>query len=72
MRRCPKCGERVSPLYFGIECPHCGVDLRYYDFDARLEADARKAAAQEEKARLLLTGIRRRRAKCEESGTREQ
>ncbi|MBR5427770.1 MAG: hypothetical protein IK118_05430 [Clostridia bacterium] len=54
MRRCPKCRERVSPFYFKIACPECGADLMYYNFDERLEQDARKAAAQEEKVQRLL------------------
>ena len=60
MRKCPKCRERVSPLYFGINCPRCGADLLYYDFDERLEADAAKAAAQEEKVGRLLGKFRRK------------
>ena len=54
MRTCPKCGKRLSPLYFGTACRYCGADILYYHFDERLEEDAQKAAAQEEKVRLLL------------------
>jgi predicted nucleic acid-binding Zn-ribbon protein len=54
MRKCPKCGERVSPLYFKTACKSCGADLLYYHFDERLEQDAQKAAAQEEKVRRLV------------------
>ena len=54
MRTCPKCEERLSPLYFKTLCPHCGADLLYYHFDERLEQDAQKAAAQEEKVKRLL------------------
>ena len=57
MRTCPKCGDRVSPLYFGTACKACGADLLYYHFDERLEQDARKAAAQEEAVRRLLKKI---------------
>ena len=54
MRKCPKCGRRLSPLYFRAACRFCGADLFYYRFDERMEQDARKAAAQEEKVRDLL------------------
>ncbi len=54
MRKCPKCETRLSPLDFRTVCRHCGADLLYYHFDERLEADARKAAAQEEKVKRLL------------------
>ena len=54
MRKCPKCGKRLSPLYFGTACRYCGADILYYRFDERLEQDAQKAAAQEEKVKRLL------------------
>ena len=54
MRKCPKCDRRLSPLYFGTACKFCGADLLYYHFDERLEQDAQKAAAQQEKVQRLL------------------
>ena len=68
MRKCPKCEKRLSPLYFKTLCPHCGADLLYYHFDERLERDAQKAAAQEEKVKRLLDKLpfRRNRHKNEE------
>lgn len=57
MRKCPNCGERLSPLYFKTACKHCGADILYYHFDERLEQDARKAAAQEEKVQRLLNKL---------------
>ena len=63
MRKCPKCGGRLSPLFFGTECKHCGADLMYYHFDERLEQDAQKAAAQEEIVSRLLDKLPFRRKK---------
>ena len=63
MRKCPKCAARLSPLYFGTACRHCGADLLYYHFDERLEQDAQKAAAQEEKVQRLLRRLPLRRNK---------
>ena len=54
MRTCPKCRKRLSPFYFKTACSACGADLMYYRFDERLELDAQKAAAQEEKVQRLL------------------
>ena len=54
MRTGPKCGKRLSPLYFGTACRYCGADILYYHFDERLEQDAQKAAAQDEKVKRLL------------------
>lgn len=41
--KCPKCSGKLSPFYMKQNCPHCGVDLLYYQMDAQLEADAKKA-----------------------------
>ena len=57
MRKCPKCEKRLSPLYFKTACKSCGADLMYYRFDERLEQDAQKAAAQEEKVQRLLNKL---------------
>lgn len=54
MRKCPKCEERLSPLYFGTACKYCGADLLYYHYDERLDLDAQKAAAQEDRVRRVL------------------
>ncbi len=65
MRKCPKCERRLSPLYFKTACKFCGADLLYYRFDERLERDAQKAAAQEEKVQRLLNRLPLRRNKRE-------
>lgn len=41
--KCPKCDEKLSPFYFKENCPHCGVNLLYYQMSENLEADAKKA-----------------------------
>ena len=41
--KCPKCGGKLSPFYMKQNCPHCGIDLLYYQMDARLDADAKTA-----------------------------
>lgn len=40
---CPKCGGKISPFYMKETCPHCNVNLLYYNLDKRLEADAVQA-----------------------------
>ncbi len=64
MRTCPKCGKRLSPVYFKTVCRYCGADLLYYRYEERLEQDARKAAAQEETVRRLLNKLPLRRKKA--------
>lgn len=66
MRKCPKCEKHISPLYFKTLCPHCGADILYYHFDERLEQDAQRAAAQEEKVARLLNKLPFRRKKEED------
>ncbi len=42
---CPKCGAKISPFYMKENCPHCNVNLLYYNLDKRLmedEANAKK------------------------------
>ena len=63
MRICPKCEKRLSPFYFKTVCRYCGADLFYYHFDERLEQDAAKAAAQEEKVQRLLRKLPFRKGK---------
>jgi len=44
---CPKCGKKISPFYLKENCPHCNVNLLYYNLEERLEADAKEALRQE-------------------------
>lgn len=44
--KCPKCGGKLSPLYLKQNCPHCGVNLVYYNAEERLEQDSIKAEAE--------------------------
>ncbi len=43
MSKCPKCGEKISSLYFKENCPKCNVNLLYYNMEERLAADEAKA-----------------------------
>lgn len=40
---CPKCGKKISPFYLKEKCPHCNVNLMYYNMEERLAADEAKA-----------------------------
>lgn len=43
---CPKCGKKISPFYFKQNCPHCNVDLLYYNLEKRLADDAEESQRQ--------------------------
>ena len=40
---CPKCGGKISPLYMKENCPHCSVNLLYYNLEDNLKSDAVQA-----------------------------
>ena len=54
---CPKCGKKLSILYFKPKCPECGCELAYYNMDKILEEDAIKAEAEYAKLNALLDKI---------------
>lgn len=56
--KCPKCGKKLSPLYLKQNCPHCGVNLVYYNAEERLERDAIKAEAEWEALDRWLTRLK--------------
>ena len=55
--RCPKCGKKLSLFYIKPECPECGCDINYYDYENRLEKDAEKAEAEFEWVEKKLSPI---------------
>ena len=40
---CPKCGKKISAFYLKEKCPHCNVNLLYYNLEYNLKADALQA-----------------------------
>lgn len=58
MSNCPKCNEKLSPLYMKQNCPKCGTNLVYYDLDNRLKADHEKAMREQEAVERILNNIK--------------
>ena len=58
MSNCPKCNEKLSPLYMKQNCPKCGTNLVYYDLDNRLKADHEKAMREQEAVERVLNNIK--------------
>ena len=56
--KCPKCGEKLSPLYMKQNCPKCNTNLVYYDLDKRLEADHIQAMKEQEAVDKVLNNIK--------------
>ncbi len=56
--RCPKCNEKLSPLYMKQNCPKCNTNLVYYDLDKRLDADHIQAMKEQEAVDKVLNNIK--------------
>ena len=56
--KCPKCGEKLSPLYMKQTCPKCNTNLVYYDLDNRLKADHEQAMREQEAVDKMLNNIK--------------
>ncbi len=58
MSNCPKCGEKLSPLYMKQNCPKCKTNLVYYDLENRLKADHEQAMKEQEAVDRMLNSIK--------------
>ena len=43
MSACPHCGKILNFWNIKAECPHCGVNIPNYNWEERLDEDARNA-----------------------------
>lgn len=43
MSTCPKCQKKLRIIDIGQNCPHCGVNMRFYDFDKKFIEEAKQA-----------------------------
>ncbi len=43
MAACPKCGRHLNIWHIKAECPTCGVNIPNYDWEGRLNEDAKNA-----------------------------
>ncbi len=57
--RCPKCNQKLSVFYLKQECPNCGINMLYYNFDERLQQDAEKARKETEAFGLFGSKIKK-------------
>lgn len=56
--KCPKCNEKLSPLYMKQTCPKCNTNLVYYDLDKRLAEDHEKAMREQAAVDRVLNNIK--------------
>lgn len=50
MAQCPKCGETLRLYQWRPECPHCGVNMVYYDSNGRLLKETEQAEIEHAKS----------------------
>ncbi len=43
MANCPKCGKSLNFWNVKAECPYCGINIPNYDWEGRLDSDAKSA-----------------------------
>ena len=58
MSECPKCHQKISLLYLKPNCPHCGVNLRFYNFEENFYRDAKKAELSVAKINLFIAHLK--------------
>ncbi len=58
MSACPKCNKKISILYMKQNCPHCNVNLRFYNFEENFYRDAKKAELSLAKINIFLAHIK--------------
>ena len=55
---CPGCGQKIGLLYLKQNCPHCGVNLCFYDFENRFYRDAKKAELSLARINLFIARLK--------------
>lgn len=58
MAKCPKCGVKLHIWNIKAECPKCGVNIANYDWENRLEQDAKDAEIAFAKMRKTLNNFK--------------
>ena len=58
MSECPKCHQKISLLYLKPNCPHCGVNLRFYNFEENFYRDAKRAELSVAKINLFIAHLK--------------
>lgn len=58
MSDCPKCKQKISPLYLKQNCPHCDVNLRFYNFEENFYRDAKRAELSTAQISMFIAHIK--------------
>ena len=58
LSECPKCKQKIGLLYLKQNCPHCGVNLRFYNYEENFYRDAKKAELSVAKINIFIAHLK--------------
>lgn len=58
MSECPRCKQKIGLLYLKQNCPHCGVNLRFYHYEENFYRDAKKAELSVAKINIFIAHLK--------------
>lgn len=58
MANCPKCSHKLRVIDWKPECPNCGVNVLYYNFEEQFYLDAKGSEIDAAKIRVKWAGIK--------------
>ena len=58
MSECPNCKQRIGLLYLKQNCPHCGVNLCFYNFEENFYRDAKRAELSLAKINMFIAHMK--------------
>lgn len=58
MAVCPKCQKKIPIYHLGQNCPHCGVNVRFYNFEAEFYRDAKRAELSLAKSNIFIAHLK--------------
>ena len=58
MAVCPKCRQKLGLFDWGQNCPHCGVNMRFYNFEENFYRDAKVAELSAAKVNIKIKQLK--------------
>ena len=58
MSVCPKCQKKLRLFDISQNCPHCGINIRFYNFEEKFYNDAKKAELDAANINMMLTKLK--------------
>ena len=58
MAQCPSCKQKLRLTDVSQNCPHCGVNMRFYGFEDRFHSDAKRAELSLARSQLFIRTLK--------------